>query len=254
MSSDFEGLFHEHALFGLDAMISLSEFQGQDPFEVDLSTGFLVVGEKKASISAVGTWAGPPTSSWLWSWANPGWKTLPASVVTAGEVLKKLGEETGITSFTSSEVPTLPEEADEIGFYFTAIAAGLTGSAGALRYQHDRGSAFFLVQSLSSGTSDHMSRHIRVITQGLQNYTLPHRLAITSYLKQKRYEIADSAKGLLIALRDNDKIEVTFDELDRLANITGSMASHKEMAQLDAPQPAKPVQPKTGFFSKIFKK
>jgi len=235
-------------------MISLSGFQGQGPFEIDLSTGFLVVGDKKAPISAVGTWAGPPTSSWLWSWANPGWKTLPSSVISAGEVLKKLGEERGIASFTASEIPTLPDKADEIGFHLTAIAAGLTGAAGALQYKHDRGSAFFLVQKLSSGTSDHMSRHMRVITEGLQNYTLPHRLAITSYLKQKRYEIDDSAKDRLIALRDNDKVEITFDELDRIANISGSMAGQQDKAQLDAAEPAKPAQSKAGFFSKLFKK
>ena len=238
MSPEFKALLAEHILLGLDAMISFAEFLDGCPFQVDLQAGRIIAGERAAPIGAVGTWAKAPTNSWLWAWANPGWQELPDATLRPAKSLLAYGKANDIPELTSSEISM---DDDAFGFHVAAIACGLTGAVGAFQYEHDGGSAFFVMPTLSYGTNDHASRHISVITQGLQAYDVPHRKAVSSYLIQKGYQLSNDP-NVVSATRNEDVISVSYDEIGRMKNIEGAMKPNAKRGSA------------SGFFSRLFKK
>lgn len=238
--TDLETSFTEHCLTGLDAFISLAEFIGQNRYEFDLVAGHMIAGDTAVPLSLVGTWAKPPQESWLWAWANPGFADFSEGTLDAANQLRAFGKKNAINDLTND---TAHAENDTIGFKAAAIAVGLTGADGAIQYQHDNGSVFFTFPSLPSGTSNLASRHIRVITQGLQNYDVHHQTAITSYLTQKGYTLQTQPDGLLQVVKDNDTFSISFDELGRMTNLDGSL---KDASETPAPKPK-------SFFSRLFK-
>lgn len=219
--NDLSTLKVENILFGLDCMISFAEFVGDRQYGVDLGSGTVTAGEDAAPISVVGSWAAPPTASWLWGWANPGWKDLPAETLAASHELRELGHAGGIQEFTSSEISM---DDDSFGFHVTAIACGLTSAAGAMQYKHPGGSAFFTMPSLPSGRSDQVSRHLRVIAQGIEAYDVAHRPAIRAYLSKLGYELIED-RTQLVAERPDAQLTVSFDVEDRVSNVAGSTGS-----------------------------
>jgi len=260
MSPEFETLLAEHVLFGLDAMISLAEFQNEQAYEVDLQAGIIGAGDQTAPICAIGSWAKSPTNSWLWGWANPGWQDLPEHVMSASNQLKAYGETHNIPELIAAETPM---DDDAFGFHVAAIACGLTGAQGAMQYEHSGGSAFFIMPTLPFGPSGDVSRVMRTISQGLQNYDVPHRTAIESYLKQKTFTVSGTDDTLEAEL-NGSVIKIGFDELGRAGEINAHINPDSQAGPAPndplgvfgaAPSPPE-AQPKKsgGFFSRLFGK
>ena len=210
--NDFASLRADHILYGLDCMISFAEFADDRQVAFDLGAGTVTVENEAVAVSVVGSWAGPPTSSWLWAWANPGWRDLPPQTLSAAHVIQGLASLTGEPRFSTAEIPM---DNDTFGFEVTAIACGLTSAAGATGHQHSGGSAFFVLPTLPRGTSDEVSRHVRVIAQGLQSYEVDHRRAVSSYLSKVGYDLTESQTEI-VATRPDAVVTATFDELGRL--------------------------------------
>ena len=184
--------------------------------------------------------------------ADPPSDTLKAAHTLHGD------DGLGIPEFQTAEIPM---ENDTFGFEVTAIACGLMSAAGALQHTYAGGSAFFVFPMLPHGTSDTISRHLSVITQGLQAYTMPHRHSIESYLTKPGYSTSGSGTEVAYERRDGE-IRLTFDDHDRVVNIN-STANASPSAD-DAP-PASPAPPSSpapasdqassgGFLSRFRKK
>jgi hypothetical protein len=250
MSPEFRALVNEHMLAGLDAQIAFAEFQDGRPFQIDLEAGQIMVeGRPPVALAVVGTWAMAPTNSFLWAWANPGWRDLPEPVLRAAHALKSHGDAHGVAELTAAE---LPAEDDTIGFHSLAIARGLIGAEGGMQYVHGSGSAFFLMPDVP-GISDHPTRHIRVITQGLQAYDLHAETAIRAYLSVKGYSFTTGADGETRAQRGPHTLTLRYDAQGRLTDLSGQISPDHPPAP---PRPEPTPEPKRsgGLLGRLFKR
>ena len=247
MSLEFKALVDEHMLAGLDAQLAFAEFQDGRPFQIDLDSGQIMVeGREPLALSVVGTWAKAPVNSFLWAWANPGWGHLPAAVLHPAHAMRDHGEAHGVPELAAAESPA---EDDLIGFHSLAIARGLVGAEGAMQYAHSGGSAFFLIQRVP-GASDAPSRHISVITQGLQAYDLNHEVAIRAYLTTRGYSLSPGEAGETLARRGPHTLALQFDSLGRLTNLSGQIGA----ATPAAPPSPPPPERKSGRLGRLFRR
>jgi hypothetical protein len=107
----------------------LMKFAGGKPYNFDLHSAVLTIGDEKFSITVAGSFC-PSRSTWLWGWAND---TFPESVRNQSSNIRTLYATTGFQVFLDHGIRATKRDAEDL----TAMAVHALESSGFWRLVSD---------------------------------------------------------------------------------------------------------------------
>jgi hypothetical protein len=203
----------------LDKQHDFYEVIGDSNWNADLDIGQIRFGENLSfPVQILGTFS-HSSKTWLWIWANKK-SNYPKSLTQLVHKLKAYGETHKIDLLTIDRQDMQFDDLHRIGI----IASGLFNSSA--YYIADYGEGAMLVSiksdSLEQVKNDTPVRPFTVIPQMISLFDINHKLAIANYLSSIGYTLTENSCRLT-ATKDINHVNVEYDELDRLINLTSAL-------------------------------
>ena len=219
----FEQLFTEHVGAALGRQLALADVLGDRDWHLDLGSGRATFGRDLTfSVQLLGTEA-TEDQTWLWAWANEESALPPALLRVAGE-LRALGERQRIELLAAPSFPTVAITGHEIAM----VASGLAGGLPYYRGPYEGGAVFFVLENGPPaiwgpyGTE----RVVTVLMQAISGFALDHRAMSRAFLGTQHFRIQESADRWTAQAGDGRQLEIAFDGLGRIANVTALAGAH----------------------------
>jgi hypothetical protein len=212
----FDDLFAQHVGTAMARQVALADLIGERNWSVDLSAGSATFGDDlRFPIQLLGT-ESHVDGTWLWAWANTE-SGLPPALLHLCGWLRDYGAQSGTAELTDPSFPL--ERAD--GAKLALVASGLTGRP-YYRGPYEGGALFFHLEGVPDGPVA-PERVITVLSQVIQAWPLPHRQVALAFLTQQGWAVEDRGERLSARHPDGSTIEITFDELGRIAQFGGQI-------------------------------
>lgn len=194
-------------------------------WDVDLEAGRLTFTGRAGTLVTpahlVGT-AAPGPGSWMWAWNNV--NALADAVVARAATVRDFGTRFGIPELTSAEVPLRGSaRADAVEY---AVVAGLV-NGGLPHYTAEVGGgtvvAFVLDEPRAALPAPSLVTAVSVIGETLMGgAVLDHRRALEAYAELRGLGLEPAGRDAVL-LGPDGRVEVRFDEEDRIVGLEGSL-------------------------------
>lgn len=196
--------------------------KGRD-WNVDFSKGIISFGSDTYPIQLIGS-ESSSSNTWLWGWANK--SQLPESVLVEAKRLKQLGEAYGLEALT---VPQFEISDSFNGHKLSIICCALNeNNVCYYRGPHQGGAIFIEFYGVPEEVFQPVSARtfIDITSQAIQQFSVDHRIFITSFLFQNGTVYEWSGNTLTAHFNNGENINISFervDELWRITNIEGTI-------------------------------
>jgi hypothetical protein len=221
--STFEDHFADQAASSLARQMALGDVIGDRPWGLDIQRGTLRFGDDlEYPVQLLGTHALAP-DTWLWAWANTQ-SNLPAQLIESALRIKHLGEAQGVDAFTQ---PSL-QLGDVTDHMIAMTCSGLEGGRCYYRAPYDGGALFALLDGVPPEVLAPvpLARVNTVLMEVISQFDVDHRRMVTGFLRQQGLHVASSGATCIRAERPGEgSLEISFDELGRIANIKGTLGA-----------------------------
>lgn len=218
----FSEHFDEHAASALARQIALGDLLGERPWGIDTQTGMIRFGDDLTfPIQMLGT-HGFDAGTWMWIWANTQ-SGIPAQHTQAALQIRQLGEADAIAEFTEPVQPM-----DNVTDHMIAMTCGgLLDGRCYYRAPYAGGALFVLLDDVPPEVTRAVpvERAITVLMQLVSDFDVknPRRMA-ESFLRQQAFALTSPSATQLIAERPGEgRLEVSFDDRGRIANVSGTL-------------------------------
>ncbi len=209
--------------------LALGELIGKRDWSVDIDQGIVQFGKDlQFPMQLLGTESNGD-DSWLWAWANQQ-SPFPDAQLQHCLQLREIGTKKNIPEFAERSFPLEVASGYEIG----TVASALLGNAFYYRAPHDHGALVFTIQDLPAelGARVPIERVVRVIQEVVDNFDINAQAMCQQFLIDQQFNLRTN-KDSISAIRGASTIELSFDELGRLTNLSGAM--HPETAPTKKP-------------------
>jgi hypothetical protein len=211
-------LFERHALGSWEKQEKLSQLIGEHTWELSIDSGQIVFNRRYVfPVQILGT-ESEVSQTWLWAWANEE-SGLPRQLLEASNSIKDLGNEMDIPELTAPELRIGPID----GHYLSLIASGLLSASSYYRISYEGGAVYVLITG--SDVTAQLGFDVMSLTNGIttliSKYEFNHREAVSSYFNLTGKPLLDREGQYLGSLLNGELVEIEFDHLDRLVNISG---------------------------------
>ncbi len=247
--TSLQSLVDDAAVLSAEAQAHLADLHGDDRWDADLQAGTLTFTSATGVATAcraqlIGT-AAPGPGSWMWGWNNV--NGFPDAVLVAAESVR--GVE-GVSELTTPELPLTDElpyrlalAAKVVNRSWTHYSAPVTGGT----------RIWFLVEHPSFALpTPSVPRVARSISEAIGTTTVAdHRRAVTSYAALRGIPLTDDGASLALTLSDGSLV-VGFDDLGRVAKVSGSMGGGAGTGTTAAaqPEPSSDGERRRGWFGR----
>ncbi|WP_017592987.1 DUF6882 domain-containing protein [Nocardiopsis potens] len=230
-------ILDDAAFLSLEHQLHLEDVLGAHNWSVDLQEQrFAFDGERPLQCTRfhlLGS-AAPGPGSWLWAWAN---SSIPGPVTELSASLRDFGAKYGIAELADAEIPFdgLPQAQGDpnlVASVFLEAAKAITGNW--TSYTGDIGggtrAAFLIEHPDFRLPAPEPARVMRVLQQGLGGLRLhDHRRALWSYAQRRGLSAAVAPEdGSFHFSFPGFTATVSFDELNRVSDIKGTMKGQQQ--------------------------
>lgn len=232
-------LLEQYAALALDKQTTLERLTDTAAaWFVDQNIGQLTLGDEHFTIHWLGTYS-HHSGSWLWAWANPH-LTMTTNDAASADILREYAAAHPATANRSGSTPLFQHPADSTllaqeRFTFdaaelhnlAAVACGLTGADAYYLGDYGDGIALLAIHDPRVAAAwqedDSPARILSIIPQTINLFDLNHQNAVRAYLQAKGYQLNEDAQHIR-AQRADSQITATFDDMQRLSNLSGSVS------------------------------
>ena len=233
MDEQLIALYHRHVAAAFDRQLRFNDFldrkAGGADWEYDTETATLVFGKLKFEALVVGSHAFH-NNSWLWAWSN---KHLRLTITNRalGDTVRSLVHRLGVHALAApgfSIEPLLgPELTEDAAHVFGMILTRELGYNAYYLTPYDGGTGLTIIRDRRLDFTERrpLVRIITVFPQVID--TLPifnHRSAFTSYAADLGLPVTEVPGGMRVT-HGKDEIVATFDDLNRLINLEGTVTA-----------------------------
>lgn len=157
------------------------------------------------------------SQTWLWAWANTK-SGLTENVIQQALKLKKYGEDNEIAILKNDTFDFSKEDLHLIG----TIASGINNSSAYYICDYGQGAMVVTIKSdkIDAVRKDNHFRILTVFPELISQLEMNHNRALTNYLTDKGYDIAENG-AKLTATKNGETITAEFDEQSRLTKLNG---------------------------------
>lgn len=157
------------------------------------------------------------SQTWLWAWANTK-SGLTENVIQQALKLKKYGEDNEIAILKNDTFDFSKEDLHLIG----TIASGINNSSAYYICDYGQGAMVVTIKSdkIDAVRKDNHFRILTVFPELISQFEMNHNSALTNYLTDKGYDIAENG-AKLTATKNGETITAEFDEQSRLTKLNG---------------------------------
>lgn len=157
------------------------------------------------------------SQTWLWAWANTK-SGLTENVIQQALKLKKYGEDNEIAILKNDTFDFSKEDLHLIG----TIASGINNSSAYYICDYGQGAMMVTIKSdkIDTVRKDNHFRILTVFPELISQFEMNHNRALTNYLTDKGYDIAENG-AKLTATKNGETITAEFDEQSRLTKLNG---------------------------------
>jgi hypothetical protein len=215
----FTELLTQHIGAAFAKQLAFGDFLGERSWGVDLRQGTCQFGDDLTyPIQLLGTEA-TGDSTWLWAWANEA-SNLPPALLTTCTTLRELGQR--------ESIPELAQRSFSIGIanghLLSMVASGIDGKSCYYRGAYDGGALFFLVRDVPDLLLQPVTteRAITTISQVIAEIEVPHRAMTQAFLISQEFSLEATNDGV-IGERNGERIVLSFDDLDRVKDISAKL-------------------------------
>lgn len=211
-------LLEQYSALAYDHQHDLAEVIGDQGWQFDMGAGTIAFGpELVFPVQILGSFS-RQSETWLWGWANEQ-SGIPAALLAQARQLQAYGAQHGIERLTTPSFEATEHELHVVG----SIASGMFDASGYFLADYGPGIMLVTVKSgqVDRVRTDGFARILHAFPQAISFFELRHRPAFVHYLRQKRYQLTETA-DTVTATDGQASITASFDELGRLSRLTGS--------------------------------
>lgn len=187
-------------------------------WNVDFSQETISFGNDAYPVQFIGS-ESSSSNTWLWGWANK--SQLPENVLTEANRLKKLGETYGLEALT---IPQFELSESYNGHNLSIICAALNdNNVCYYRGPHQGGAIFVEFYGIPYEVFQPVSAKtfLDVTSQAIQQYSVEHKIFVTSFLFQNETPYKWSGDTLVATFKNGETINISFERIDNLWRIKG---------------------------------
>ena len=231
-------LLEEYAALALDKQTTLNRITDTAAaWFVDQTIGQLTLGDEHFTIHWLGTYS-HHSGSWLWAWANPH-LTMTTNDAASADILRAYiapdaaaeGDDSTNLFQNPADTALLTQEGFKLDVTelhnLAAVACGLTGADAYYLGDYGDGIALLAIHDPRVAAAwqedDSPARILSIIPQTINLFDLNHQNAVRAYLTAKGYQLNEDAQHIR-AQRADSQITATFDDMQRLSNLSGSVS------------------------------
>ncbi|MEV6332382.1 DUF6882 domain-containing protein [Streptomyces sp. NPDC051909] len=218
-SDNFLRLAEQHAAWGTEQLETFNEFLPMGEWSVDLDQCLFRQSGRELRISLLGTFD-TNERSWLWAWANPGFRGTP--VIAAAEAVRAHGQEQGIAEFTEEGIHLAGFEDPRRAAEMLALSAmGVLGAHGYVGVQASPVARAYMLPNDSQvpRAEPNIITVPRILLTGAGLFGRSARTVVDGYFTHHDLPQRRTDGKWTAGLPDGGTVEVTFDDLDRIASI-----------------------------------
>jgi len=184
-------------------------------WQADFQKGIIAFGTSIFPVQFIGSESNI-SHTWLWSWAN---SNISDGVKKDALVLKKFGEEQGITEFITPEF----EVGGLTSIHPILMVAAMLNEDNVCYYRgpYSGGAAGMIFKNIPDEVFQLVSapRFVDITMRMIRQYELVHQIFVESFLIQNKckYEWTDNLLNAFFP--DKTKLAIQFDDLGRIASI-----------------------------------
>jgi len=213
-----------HTALLVEGQSRLSDLVGTDrpDWELNLATGLLTLNGHRLTCALLGS-VDEERNSWMWAWANPGLDHHTLAIQRASS-LRRFGEEAGLWEFTEESFSM--EGVLDLGMTpgaTLALVASPQIMGGAIFSGLYPSGRLYLVVTDTRLTMEAPSAFTapKAISGALAYGLGNHRDIVTVYAGAHGLEIEESASRVAIVFADASRLEIDFDDSDRIRHMHG---------------------------------
>jgi len=218
VTPSFQTLLARHIGTAFARQMALADLLGERGWRLDLAEGVAHFGDDlHFPVQLLGS-AAEDSASWLWAWANTA-SNLPEHLLVAANALRERGERDGPTELATASLPL-----EDDGHMIALLAAALSARC-YYRGPYRGGALFFLVDDVPATVFAPCDdpRVLSLLGQLVAQFPLDHRAMTEGFLDDQGYAL-QREPGQTVATRGGSRITLSFDALDRLTQLQGSLA------------------------------
>ncbi|WP_245689146.1 DUF6882 domain-containing protein [Streptomyces chattanoogensis] len=209
-----------HAAWAVEQLETFNAFMPTGPWTADLDRRLYQQAGRDLRISVLGSYDATD-GSWLWGWANPGFRGTP--VVGAAESLREFGQAHGVPEFTE-EVLGLGGCADpRMAVETLAFAAmGVLGAAGYIGVQASPDARLYMVPDdpqVPRAAPDPVTLPRMLLTGAGVHPGGPARSVVSGYFDRHRLPQRPGPGRISAELPGGAAVDVSFDDAGRIASV-----------------------------------
>lgn len=192
-------------------------------WNADFTRGIISFGSDTYPMQFIGS-ESSSSNTWLWGWANN--SQLPESVLVEAKRIKKLGELYALEALT---VPQYDISETFNGHKLSIICSALNeNNVCYYRGPHQGGAIFVEFYGVPEEVFKPVSARtfIDITSQAIQQFSVDHKIFITSFLFQNGTSYEWSGDTLIAHFNNGENINISFEKVDefwRISNITGTI-------------------------------
>ncbi|MEU9115929.1 DUF6882 domain-containing protein [Streptomyces sp. NPDC048483] len=219
-SDAFVRVAEPHAAWGAEQLETFNAFVPTGPWSADLDRRLYQQGGCDLRISILGSYD-ESDGSWLWGWANPGFRDSPA--VGAAQRLRQFGQAHGVREFTEEGLVLSGCTDPRMAVETLAFAAmGVLGAAGYIGVQASPDARLYMVPDdpqVPLAAPDPVTLPRMLLTGAGVHPGGSARSVVTGYFDRHRLPQRPGPDRITADLPSGSTVEVSFDNAGRIASV-----------------------------------
>ncbi len=182
MTNKLQELYETHVLMGMRKQRHFATLLGEHRWEYDKASGTMSFAPGPTyHVQVLGT-ESAASDTWLWAWANPD-SHFPAEQLVAAERLRSLGQEWGVSEWTTPELPR-----EQLPAHLLApVALGVLQLPAYYRGGMENSNLVCLISDPKFGPIPGLggTEFVSTLSDAISNCEIPnHRQAVQEFLEQ----------------------------------------------------------------------
>ncbi|MFI0717147.1 DUF6882 domain-containing protein [Streptomyces inhibens] len=218
-SDAFVRLTEPHAAWGAEQLETFNAFLPTGPWTADLDRCIYRQSGRDLRISILGSYD-ESDGSWLWGWANPGFRDMPA--VGAAEAVRQFGHTHGIREFTEELVDLSACADPRMAVETLAFGAmGVLGAAGYIGVQASPDARLYMVPDdpqVPWAAPDPVTLP-RILLTGAGVHATSAHAVVAGYFGHHKLPQRHGPGRISADLPTGTTVEVSFDDAGRIGSV-----------------------------------